>query len=406
MAMTQLIHEEKSWSGHERNCAYLNLSDAGSPDFIDVSAACGLDFADDGRSVAITDWDGDGDLDLWLKNRTGPQLRFMKNQGTPGSHFVAFKLTGKTCNRDAIGATVEVRAGGRSLVRTLFAGEGYLAQSSKWLHFGVGPTDRIDEVIVSWPGGAIEKFPGPPVDRRYKIMQGEPSMYEVPRREVTLQSASPAPALSTRPARLVLRSPLPLPPPLLASLLASDSANLTRLIVFWAHWCAPCLTELAELTAHAKRLRDAGIDLLVLNVDATADRDKARALFEKRFSPAVTGQPIAERAAGQELLESLGAILQSVRGRSDDDWPLPSALLIDARGALQIVYLGSVTPKQLVADVQHYVLDPPRANRRSSFDGRWYFRSSRDLAGLARELSRRGCDVEARFYTTMQKHRK
>ena len=83
-ALTRLMNEGLSWSGNERNVCYLNLGDGR---FVDASFVSGLDFADDGRAAATVDWDGDGDLDLWLKNRTGPQLRFMWND-LPSGPFV------------------------------------------------------------------------------------------------------------------------------------------------------------------------------------------------------------------------------------------------------------------------------------------------------------------------------
>ena len=65
----RLLREGHSFSGHERNCVFLN--DSGNR-FSDISAVSGLDFPDDGRGVSVTDWDHDGDLDVWLANRTGP----------------------------------------------------------------------------------------------------------------------------------------------------------------------------------------------------------------------------------------------------------------------------------------------------------------------------------------------
>ena len=54
------------------------------------------------------DWDFDGDLDLWIANRSGPQVRFLRNDLVTPHHFLAIRLEGKTCNRDAIGARVEL----------------------------------------------------------------------------------------------------------------------------------------------------------------------------------------------------------------------------------------------------------------------------------------------------------
>ena len=42
-------------------------------------ATSGVDHADDSRAFAYTDIDGDGNLDLILKSRLAPQVRFLQN---------------------------------------------------------------------------------------------------------------------------------------------------------------------------------------------------------------------------------------------------------------------------------------------------------------------------------------
>ena len=72
--------EGRSFSGHERNCAYLNCGS--SPEaqgrFANVSAASGIDFPDDGRALVTTEWDQDGDLYIWIANRNAPRIRFRR----------------------------------------------------------------------------------------------------------------------------------------------------------------------------------------------------------------------------------------------------------------------------------------------------------------------------------------
>ena len=159
----------RSFSGNERNCCFLNTGAAPAAEgrFANISAVSGLDYPDDGRAVALTDWDHDGDLDMWISNRNAPRLRLMRNDSPNDNHFLALRLEGNatTTNRDAIGARVEVvfanpESGTRQpkSIKTLRAGEGFLAQSSKWLHFGLGSVDVIEKVIVHWPGGNTEQF--------------------------------------------------------------------------------------------------------------------------------------------------------------------------------------------------------------------------------------------------------
>ena len=82
-SLGRMISRGASFSGRERNCAFLNT---GGPRFANVSASLGLDAIDDSRAVVPIDWDHDGDLDLWYANRTAPRMRFLRNDlsGTGG----------------------------------------------------------------------------------------------------------------------------------------------------------------------------------------------------------------------------------------------------------------------------------------------------------------------------------
>src|SRR5205807_5023307 len=76
-AINELIRADGTWSGYERNIFYVNNHDG---TFSDASGTLGLDFIDDSRAFALSDFDHDGRLEVFLKNRTGPQLRILRNQ--------------------------------------------------------------------------------------------------------------------------------------------------------------------------------------------------------------------------------------------------------------------------------------------------------------------------------------
>ena len=165
--LVRMLSEGRSWSGRERHCAFLNTGSdsAAGGRFASVASVSGIDFPDDGRGLAIVDWDHDGDLDLWLSNRTAPRIRFLRNNSTGANRSLMLRLVGNgtTTNRDAIGARVEVAtkeeeanrwritvqiphlasrishpASQGVLIKTLRAGEGFLSQSSKWVHYWIG----------------------------------------------------------------------------------------------------------------------------------------------------------------------------------------------------------------------------------------------------------------------------
>ena len=123
-AIGKLLDAGRSWSGRERNVSFLNTADGR---FASFSGLAGLDQDNDSRGVAVVDWDRDGALDLWVSNRDGSRVRFLRNTFAAENEFVSLSLEGKTVNRDAIGARVELLFGGdkrRSLSRTLRAGGG------------------------------------------------------------------------------------------------------------------------------------------------------------------------------------------------------------------------------------------------------------------------------------------
>jgi Flp pilus assembly protein TadD len=212
-ASFDLAHRGHPWDGGQRNVCFLNL---GAGRFADASAAVGLNFPDDSRSFAVLDYDGDGDADIVIHSRTGPQLRLLRNEIGHKNRSLAIRLTGIRSNRDAIGARVEVETPSGRQVRFLSCGSGFLAQHSKELIFGLGNYSQGIKARVRWPRGGVSEFADLSAGNRYHLIEGQPN----PRAE-SLATADSAGARSARsekgnpplPARFsaVLVDPLPMP---------------------------------------------------------------------------------------------------------------------------------------------------------------------------------------------------
>jgi ASPIC/UnbV protein len=123
------------------------------------------------RCAATADFDGDGRLDLVVNNFNDRPFLYV-NQ-FPKRNFAEFRLTGTKSNRDAIGAVVKLHCGNRVMVRQVQASGGYLSQSSKTLHFGLGDSNRIDRAEIRWPSGVQQTLESPAVNRLTEIREPE-----------------------------------------------------------------------------------------------------------------------------------------------------------------------------------------------------------------------------------------
>jgi hypothetical protein len=146
----------------------------GNGSFRDAAPELGGPFAQPwvGRGLAYGDFDRDGDLDLLLTTNNGP-ARLLRNEQLAGNRSVRFRLVGTTSNRDAIGATVRIFAGGASQSRMVRSGSSYLSQSELPVTFGVGRRDTIDRVVVTWPSGRTEEFKNVACGKAYDIVEGK-----------------------------------------------------------------------------------------------------------------------------------------------------------------------------------------------------------------------------------------
>ncbi len=124
--------------------------------FEDVTKAWGLDFGTYSNGAAYGDLDNDGDLDLVINNINEPVLLMQNNAETlyPNEHYLRLKLIGPDQNKNAIGASAQIFAGGLTQNKQLLSGRGYLSQPEQALHFGLGNIDQVDSIKIRWPNGS------------------------------------------------------------------------------------------------------------------------------------------------------------------------------------------------------------------------------------------------------------
>ena len=148
-----------------RQSAQLFWNAGADEGFVAVSGDTTGDLAEPivGRGAAYADIDADGDLDVVLTQVAGPPLVLRNDQAT-GHHWLRLELRGKAPNREAIGARVELTAGGVTQRRQVMPTRSYLSQVERVLTFGLGDTDRVDSVKIVWPDGSEQTLGGVEVD--------------------------------------------------------------------------------------------------------------------------------------------------------------------------------------------------------------------------------------------------
>ncbi|MGE4070044.1 MAG: CRTAC1 family protein [Lysobacterales bacterium] len=124
-----------------------------------------------GRGAAYADIDGDGDLDVVL-TQIGAAPRLLRNDQQLAGHWLRVKLVGQSPNTEALGARVELRAGGRVQSRSVSRNRSYLSQTELPVTFGLGQATAIESLRVIWPDGQVQEVAPPPVDQMLVVNQG------------------------------------------------------------------------------------------------------------------------------------------------------------------------------------------------------------------------------------------
>jgi Flp pilus assembly protein TadD len=370
-AINQLLVKD-SIAAHQRNVFLRNDGHGG---FDDVSGAVGLDFDQDGRSFATLDLDGDGDSDLVvMAARDTPQLRVFRNDlARPTA--LAVRLTGRTSNRDAIGARVQldtVDASGRAgtLVRIVQAGSGFISQRSRELLFGLGGGARATRMSVTWPSGSTQVFEDLPASGRLRLEEGSRLQVEpfaAPAAplgtDVAAPRAVPAPDASW------LFEPVPAPaftlPDQSGTSRSPGNRGRPAVILLWSPRVEASRAALEALAAGAPRLARAGVDALGLTME------DAQTGTSVRLPPAAT-LPVVQASKPVAIGY---ALLYRHLFMNRQDLPLPTALLLDASGAVVKVYRGGLDPAVVARDAATAGADQSPAQRLSRavpFAGTFY----------------------------------
>ena len=123
-----------------------------------------------GRGMSRSDFDRDGKEDL-LISQLQEQAACVHNLTESPHHFVGLNLKGTTVSRDAIGATLTIRCGTRTITRQITAGDGYFASNDRWLIVGLGSATSVDELTIHWLNGERQTHTRLEADRFWRVIE-------------------------------------------------------------------------------------------------------------------------------------------------------------------------------------------------------------------------------------------
>jgi len=153
--------------------------------FRDVTFDGGFGHLQKGHAIGFADFDRDGDQDIYavmggaVEGEHFPNALFENPGPGDGNAWVVLRLEGRTANRSAIGARIALRVTDdsgtqRTVYQTVSTG-GSFGASSLQQEIGLGRTERIDELTVTWPNRdrTVETYTDLPVNVYYRVVEGQ-----------------------------------------------------------------------------------------------------------------------------------------------------------------------------------------------------------------------------------------
>ncbi|MDH3650237.1 MAG: VCBS repeat-containing protein, partial [Saprospiraceae bacterium] len=147
-------------------------------------------FTDESLSngAAYGDLDNDGDLDLVVNNINDEAWVYRNNtERVDGNNFLKVVLKGEIGNTFGIGAKVKISLGAKTLHQELIPTRGFQSSVDYVLNFGLGTSEVVDAVKVTWPDHRIQIIENVQVNQQLTLDQTEARILE----NEPLESANP-----------------------------------------------------------------------------------------------------------------------------------------------------------------------------------------------------------------------
>jgi hypothetical protein len=106
----------------------------------------------------------------------------LRNCHPTAHHWLGVQLVGKPY-RDAVGARLTLEVAGRTLVRMVKGGGSYLSANDRRVVFGLATNDKVGRLTVRWPSDKVQSWDNLPVDRYWRLVEGQANAEALGERE-------------------------------------------------------------------------------------------------------------------------------------------------------------------------------------------------------------------------------
>ncbi len=109
------------------------------------------------NGAIYVDLDNDGDLEI-VTNNIDEEVSVFENTSALKNHHITIRLKGYPKNSFGLGSKVRIKSGEITQIQELTLSRGFQSAVAPQLHFGIGETDSISELMVTWPNGKVKRL--------------------------------------------------------------------------------------------------------------------------------------------------------------------------------------------------------------------------------------------------------
>ena len=171
---TALREAAISWNGYEHKVLFLKHDD----EYVNIAYLMGVAFQYDARAVVSEDIDSDGRPDLLVVEHLAQgldspiyKLHVYRNTLADAGNWIGVRLSDSE-EGSTIGAQIRLVSDQGQQIKRLVTGDSFSSQHSAKAHFGLGKTDNVAKIEVTFANGKSAVLENPEIGKYHALSVG------------------------------------------------------------------------------------------------------------------------------------------------------------------------------------------------------------------------------------------